>query len=323
MSLIEIEGLKKYFPIKEGIFRKVSWLCAVDGVDLEIGKEESLGLVGESGCGKTTLGRLILRLLEPTAGTVRLMGRDIFKLSKDELRKTRCHMQMMFQDTSASLNPYKTVYQTLSKPFSIAGNETKNEIRNKVPELLELVSLTPPELFLDKYPHELSGGQKQRVVIARAISLHPEFIVCDEPVASLDMCVRAQILTLMQELRTKLSISYLFISHDLSVVRSLCQRVAVMYLGKIVELASAKELYSNPLHPYTKGLLLATPIPNPKKRANRSESLVGEVPSAINPPKGCRFCPRCLNNQPCCTTTEPRLVEISTDHSVACHLYSQ
>jgi len=324
--LLEIDELKKLFPLKKGLFsfrEEQRFVHAVDEITFNIEDGEIFGLVGESGCGKTTTAKLILKLLEPTAGTVRFRGSDIFKLDASQTMKLRPKIQMIFQDPFASLNPRKTVRQTLSRPFLLHTTLKIDEIEAKVQELLDVVGLGPPSLYVDRYPHEFSGGQRQRIGIARAIALSPKLIVADEPVSALDMSVRAQILNLLKQLKKQLRLTYLLITHDLAVVRSTCDRVAVMYLGKIVELAGASELYENPLHPYTKAILGASPLPNPRLVRSMSRTiLMGEVPSPIDPPLGCRFHPRCQQAASQCDKEEPCLVDLGKSHLVACHVHS-
>ena len=319
--LVKATDLKKHYTISKGFFSNEKRVVhALDGVDIEIKEHETVGLVGESGCGKSTVGRLLIGLIKPTSGTVEFMGSDIFELEKDELNKIRKDMQIIFQDPYASLNPRKTVRQILSRPF-IVHNRAQGDMGKTILNLLEEVGISPAHRYIDRYPHEFSGGQKQRVAIARALALQPRFVVADEAVSSLDISIRAQILNLMKGLGDKFGTTFLFISHDLSVVRSFCDKVLVMYLGKIVESADVDTLFTSPLHPYTKALLSATPIPNPRSTRN-SERIVlsGDVPSPINIPVGCRFNTRCPHAFEKCRKEEPVLKE-KGESCVACHLY--
>jgi len=321
--LVTVKNLKKYFPVEKGLFRRRRQsLKAVDDVSLGIGKGDNLALVGESGCGKTTTARLILRLLDPTSGSVYFAGKNVFNLSEEELRSLRPQMQLVSQDPYASLNPRKTIRQILSKPFKLHTDMSSNEIEDRILRLLEVVGLSPPELFVDRHPHEFSGGQRQRICIARAIALDPPFVVADEPVSALDVSVRAQILNLLKDLQVRLGITYLFITHDLAVVRSVSNRIAVMYLGKLVEVGVVSGLFKAPLHPYTEALLSATPIPDPdRSRSKQRIILRGDVPSPIDPPEGCRFHTRCPLAVDECRVSEPVLREVE-DRLVACHLRS-
>jgi peptide/nickel transport system ATP-binding protein len=323
MRLIEVREITKHFPVRKGFLsRDHRVVHAVDGVNLDIQKKETVALVGESGCGKTTLGRLILRLIEPTSGTIRLEGDEITRLNQQQMRPIRPKMQMIFQDPTASLNPRKTIRQILGDPLLVHKRCSKDELEARAMELLEMVQLTPPAMYLDRYPHEFSGGQRQRIVCARAIALWPTFVFADEPVASLDVSVRAEILKLMQAIQDRLSISYLFVTHDLSVVRSISHRVAIMYLGQIVERAGTKQLYEDPKHPYTNAILSATPIPNPQKaRMKQRIILKGDLPSPITPPSGCRFHTRCPQAKAICAREQPQTVEVEPGHTVACWLY--
>ena len=318
--LLSVQNLSKHFPVYKGIIRRqVGVISAVDGISFDIRKGETLGLVGESGCGKSTAGRTILRLYDATGGRILFGGQDIAKLSGEELRRTRPRMQMIFQDPQACLNPRMTVSSIIAEPLDEHRAATGKAKQERVSELLDAVGMNPR--FANRYPHEFSGGQRQRIGIARALALNPEFIVCDEPIAALDVSIQAQVVNLLEDLQTKLGLTYLFISHDLSMVRHIADRVAVMYLGKVVELASRDELYSDPKHPYTKALLSAVPIPNPEVEAHRSRIiLTGDVPSPSNPPKGCRFCTRCPVAVEKCHSVEPEWKKLEGGRHVACHL---
>ncbi len=319
--LLQVRGLKKYFPIMEGalIQRKTADVKAVDGLDFEVAEGETLGLVGESGCGKSTTGRTILQLYKPTAGEVLFRGRDLSKLSGEALRKLRADMQMIFQDPYASLNPRMTVGDIIGEPLEVHNIAKGKAKRERVQELLQTVGLNP--YFINRYPHEFSGGQRQRVGIARAIAVQPAFIVCDEPISALDVSIQAQIINLLEELQERFHLTYLFIAHDLSVVRHISDRVAVMYLGKIMELTDRKTLYENPLHPYTRALLSAVPIPDPVIEEKRERIiLTGDVPSPVKPPSGCRFHTRCPLAIPICKQIEPEWRDVGNEHYVACHV---
>jgi len=321
--LLEIKGLKMYFPVTSGIVfqKKVADIKAVDGVNLFIRKGETLGLVGESGCGKTTLGRCVLRLYEATAGEVIFEGRDLIKLSGGNMRAMRRRMQIIFQDPYGSLNPRMTAGSIIGEPLIVHNlTKSKAEYREQVGELLRVVGLNP--YMADRYPHEFSGGQRQRIGIARALAVRPSFIVCDEPVSALDVSIQAQVINLLEELQQEFDLTYLFIAHDLSVVRHISDRVAVMYLGKIMELADRLEIYENPLHPYSKALLSAVPIPDPIVEAKRERIiLTGDVPSPLRPPSGCVFHTRCpiALKEAGCMDQIPEWREVAPLHYVACH----
>jgi oligopeptide/dipeptide ABC transporter ATP-binding protein len=320
-TLLEVSGLRKHFPVTRGIIfrQQVGAVKAVDGLDFAIRKGETLGLVGESGCGKTTTGRLIMRLLEPSAGRIVFEGHDITHAPQRRLRPLRRDVQMIFQDPYSSLNPRKTVGAIVGAPFRLQKIETEAGVKKAVQELLELVGLNPEHY--NRYPHEFSGGQRQRIGVARTLALRPKLIVADEPVSALDVSIQAQVINLLEDLQDELDLTYLVIAHDLSVVRHIADRVAVMYLGEIVELASRDELYGAPLHPYTSALLSAVPIPDPAKRRGRERiRLTGDVPSPLNPPAGCRFHTRCPFAQPTrCADEWPALRELRPGHRVACH----
>jgi len=320
-NLVTLENLRVWFPIKSGIIldRHVGDIRAVDDVSLEIKRGETLGLVGESGCGKSTVGRAILRLYKPTSGRIVFDGRDISKLGEGDLRQLRRRMQMVFQDPFASLNPRHSVGRIVGEPLRTHGLATKREAATRVRELLRTVGL--PMDSAGRYPHEFSGGQRQRIGLARALSVNPEFIVADEPVSALDVSIQAQIINLLEELQEEFDLTYLFIAHDLAVVRHISDRIAVMYLGWIVEVSSAAELYENPLHPYTISLLSAVPIPDPVvERRRKSILLAGDLPSPANPPKACRFHTRCPYVQPTrCRDEVPPLRQLGSGHRVACH----
>ena len=319
-TLVEVIGLKKYFPVTEGIViqRKVAEVKAVDGVSFHIRKGETLGLVGESGCGKTTTGRCILQLDRPTEGAIVFDGVNLVELDQRALRPYRQKIQVIFQDPYSSLNPRMKIGDIIGEPIKVHGIvPDAGKRRRRVSELLSLCGLDPR--YADRYPHEMSGGQRQRVGIGRALALNPEFIICDEPVSALDVSIQAQVINLLEDLRDEFGLTYLFIAHDLSVVRHLCHRVAVMYLGKIVELAECDELYDNPIHPYTQALLAAVPVPDPEIESKREHKVMkGEVPSPINPPSGCVFHPRCPMAVEGCRSVTPELREIKPGHWVAC-----
>lgn len=325
--LLRVNRLKKYFPVRRGVFRRiVGWVKAVDEVDFFISEGETLGLVGESGCGKTTCARTILRLIEPTSGEVlfhsKLFNRevDVMHADKKTMKLLRREMQIIFQDPYSSLNPRMTVGDIIGEPLVVHRLAKGKVLRDRVAELLEAVGLKPAHMR--RYPHEFSGGQRQRIGIARALALNPQLIVCDEPVSALDVSIQAQILNLLEDLQDQFGLTYLFVAHDLSVVKHISNRVAVMYLGKIVELTETEELFLRPKHPYTEALLSAVPVPDPDYQVERI-ILQGDVPSPVNPPKGCRFHPRCSYAREICAKEPPELVDLGGKHYVACHLAPQ
>jgi oligopeptide transport system ATP-binding protein len=318
-KLVEVKALKMYFPVVAGLFRrKVADVKAVDNVSFSIKEGETLGLVGESGCGKTTTGRCLIQLCQHTGGQVLFAGVDLTKIKAEALRQMRRHMQIIFQDPYASLNPRMTVGSIIGEPLMVHHLVKKEEYRENLDALLRMVELEPR--MASRYPHEFSGGQRQRIGIARALAVRPKFIVCDEPVSALDVSISTQVIKLLEKLKDELHLTYLFIAHDLAIVRYISDRVAVMYLGKIVEITHSDELYDHPLHPYTQALLSAVPIPNPKIDRQRKRILLsGDVPSPINPPGGCHFNPRCLLAEVLCREKEPDLVDVGHEHFVACH----
>jgi len=320
VRVLEVERLVKHFSLKRGVVfgRTVGHVRAVDDVSFSIGRGETLALVGESGCGKSTTGRLMLRLIEPTSGSVRFKGQEIARLEKSAMRRMRRHMQIIFQDPYASLNPRLTVGETLAEPLSVHGIAEGPSALARVRELLDVVGLLPEHAR--RYPHQFSGGQRQRIGIARALAASPDLIVCDEPVSALDVSIQAQIVNLLKNLQERFGLSYLFIAHDLAVVKHISDRVAVMYLGKLVEIADKRTFYSGPRHPYSQALLSAIPKPDPHSRGQRI-LLAGDVPSAISPPSGCRFHTRCLYAQERCRTEVPELRDAGTGHRIACHFH--
>lgn len=316
-TLIEVDGLKKYFPITGGVFqRTVGHVKAVDGVSFKIKRGESFGLVGESGCGKTTIGRTILRLNNKTDGNVLFKGQEIFDLKKEEMRRIRPKMQIVFQDPFSSLNPRIKVGEAIGEALFDHGFTDRDEVKKKVIETMEICGLSA--YHYNRFPHEFSGGQRQRIGIARALIMNPEFIVADEPVSALDVSIQAQIINLLSDLQKEKQLTYLFISHDLSVVEHLCNRVGVMYLGSMVEMASSEELFRNPLHPYTKALMSAIPVPDPTLKRERIV-LQGDIPSPANPPSGCKFHTRCPMASDICKQQDPEYRNVGNDHFVACH----
>jgi oligopeptide transport system ATP-binding protein len=317
-TLLHVDDLKMHFPIYRGVFqRQVGAVRAVDGVSFDVKRGETLGLVGESGCGKSTTGRTILQLYKPTSGAVTFDGTNLVTLKGEQMRQMRRKMQMIFQDPYASLNPRMTVAQLVGEPLIVHSAATGAEITERVAHLLQLVNLNPA--FATRYPHEFSGGQRQRIGVARALALQPSFIICDEPISALDVSIQAQVVNLLEELQEQFHLTYLFIAHDLSMVKHISDRVAVMYLGVIVELATRDELYAKPLHPYTQALLSAVPIPDPVADAKRKRTILqGDVPSPANPPSGCRFRTRCPIAEAVCAETRPEFREIRPGHFVAC-----
>lgn len=319
--LLNVSGLKTYYPIHSGVFGRVKgYVKAVDGVDFQLIEGETLGLVGESGCGKSTTGRSVLRLIEPTEGKVEFIGKEITSLSEEGMRKLRRDMQIVFQDPYASLNPRHTVGKILEEPLKIHRLGNERERKARVDELLSVVGLS--SYHAKRYPHEFSGGQRQRIGIARALAVHPKLIIADEPVSALDVSIQSQVLNLMQDLQEQFKLTYLFIAHDLSVVKHISDRVGVMYLGRIVELAAKKDIYQSPLHPYTRALLSA--VPEPSTSTSRERILLsGDVPSPANPPRGCTFHTRCPEAMESCRMISPKLRDMGAGHQVACHLYER
>jgi peptide/nickel transport system ATP-binding protein len=327
-NLVEVRDLKKHFPVQAGLLerlmaRRIDYVRAVDGVSFDIRKGEVLGLAGESGSGKTTTGKLVIRLEEPTEGSVKFDGIDLQTLGDEELRKLRRRMQVIFQDPMASLNPRMTIGEAVGHPLQIHFPEQANSHRQMVGEILDKVGLSPPQFFIDKYAHQISGGQRQRVVIARALVTQPDLVLADEPIAMADVSVRALLLDLMIQLKNEFNLTYLFITHDLATAKYICDRIGIMYLGKLGEVGELREVYSHPLHPYTQALLAAVPVPNPHDRRTQPMP-AGEIPDAIHPPSGCRFHPRCtIARLEHCSQEEPELRELRPRHLVACHYAEQ
>jgi len=318
-SLVQVRNLKKYFPVSRQLFStQRRFIKAVDEVSFDVLEGETLGLVGETGCGKTTVARTILQLYRPTSGQVLFDGVDLASLQENDLRKMRSRMQMIFQDPYASLNPRMTVGAIIAAPLDVHTRLDQKEKRDRVQELLKLVGLNPD--FVNRYPHEFSGGQRQRIGIARALALNPDLVICDEPISSLDVSIQAQVVNLLEELQNRLGLTYIFVAHDLSMVRHISDRIIVMYLGKVMELADRNEIYLHPLHPYTRALMSAVPIPDPDKARNRKRIILkGDIPSPLNPPQGCNFNTRCPIASGRCFQEDPEYREISPEHWVACH----
>lgn len=319
-TLLEVENLKVYYPVTEGMFKK-KHVKAVDGVSFKIQKGEVFGIVGESGCGKSTLGKTICKLIQPTEGSIRLSGEELSAYSKEQMRPIRKKVQIIFQDPYASLDPRMTVFDIVAEAMIVHKQySSEEELKEKVMNLLKVVGLNDYQAY--SYPHEFSGGQRQRIGIARALAVNPQLIIADEPVSALDVSVQAQVLNLMNNLKKKYDLTYIFVAHDLSVVKFISDRVGVMYLGNFVEIADKKDLYANPLHPYTQALLAAVPIPNPRKRKKHIH-LTGDIPSALNPPRGCKFHTRCDKCMEICTIEEPKQYQAGEGHLVYCHLYNE